>query len=456
MKHIFRAYDIRGIWNRDIDAGRAQEIGRALGSFARSEGMRKIAIGYDIRTSSKIMESSIVSGLLSSGVDVISTGQCSFGTAMFAGWRSKCDASCYITASHLTPEWNGLKVYYGDGVGFPEENIMSIRDRYLNRDFVGGEWDSLGSFEFEDFKGPYVDFWKERYGEVIGGGSRRKLAVDCGGGAMCLSAPHVLDAVGADKRMINCNVDPFFKNRPSEPKPENLEIMRDRVLKEELEFGIAFDGDGDRAVVVDDKGRFLSSDTMGIVIARELVRETGGGLVLANVESSMAVEDVLEKEGAEVKRIRVGHTFLTLEAKLHDAIFGIEKSGHMILPRHVLFDDAMVAPLELLRILNQKDLPLSELSDKVPKYPSSSKAFECFDDRKFEVLDRLKEELRSRYENVNTMDGARVDTDRGWVLIRCSNTSPLIRMTVEGRDEDSLRALEDEFSKILKDAISED
>lgn len=453
MKHIFRAYDIRGIWNKDIDPRIAQDIGRALGSFVKDRKMGRICIGYDVRTSSKIMESSVVSGLLSTGIDVLSVGRCSFGTAMYAGWRESCDASCYVTASHLTPEWNGLKIYYGDGVGFPEENIMAIRDIYLDGKFSSAGWDSVGKYESNEFRQAYTDFWKERYERDISGGKRRKLGVDCGGGAMSLSAPWVFDAVGADKREVNCVSDPFFRNRPSEPSPENLGILKERVLGEGLEFGIAFDGDGDRSVVVDDRGRFLSSDTLGIIIARELVKEEGGGLVLANVESSMAVEDVLEKEGAKVKRIRVGHTFLTLEAKQHNAIFGIEKSGHMIVPRHVLFDDAMVAPLELLRILNAKDVSLSKLADDVPKYPSVSKAFECPDEEKFDVVEKLKEEFSDVYDQVNTMDGVRVDTDDGWVLIRCSNTSPLIRMTVEGRNEKKMDSLCEEFSAELEGAI---
>lgn len=454
MKHIFRAYDIRGIWNKDLDSSISLEIGKGLGSYLREDkGFSRVALGYDVRTTSKAMEGALVTGLLSTGIDVLSLGRCSFGTAMMAGWQEGYDASCYITASHLTPEWNGLKIYYGDGVGFPEENIMAIRDRYLKKAFSPVEWDNMGKFNYMDYTEKYVDFWKSRYQNVLSNGERIGVGVDCGGGSMCLSAPHVMNALGVDAHLVNCEVDPYFSKRPSEPSPENLTELRDTVVENNLEFGIAFDGDGDRAVVVDDKGRFMSSDRLGIIIAMDIVKKRGGGLVLANVESSMAVEDVLVPIGADVKRIKVGHTFLTLEAKLHNAVFGVEKSGHLIVPEHVLFDDAMVAPLELLRILNTTGRSLSSYVDEIPQYPSASKAFDCGDDIKFSILDRLKDDLVGEFDHVNTMDGVRVDTDMGWVLIRCSNTSPVIRMTVEGRDDDSLARLTDQFGRRLVEKI---
>ncbi|MGA1847887.1 MAG: hypothetical protein ACMUHB_00980 [Thermoplasmatota archaeon] len=453
MEHIFRAYDIRGLWNKDLDPQVCLDIGRGLGTLlARDLGMKKVAVGYDVRTTSEIFHGALVAGLLSSGIDVVSVGECGFGVAMFAGWKEGLDASCFITASHLEPEWNGLKVYFGDGVGFPEEYIMRIRDHVLDRDFTLREWTDVGRYSEKDYLGRYVDFWKERYGPLISGRGM-KLGVDCGSGAMCHSAPFVLSASGAELELINGTVDPHFTSRPSEPKPKNLMELRDAVLALDLDFGVAFDGDGDRAVVIDDKGRFLTTDRLGIIIARSLVKEVGGGLVLANVESSMAIEDVLLPLGASVKRIKVGHTFLTLEAREEGAIFGVERSGHLIVPRHVLFDDAIVAPLEILRILAQEGRKLSELVDEVPQYPSEAEAFDCPDREKFGVVEKLKEELKGEFERVNEQDGVRVDTDDGWVLIRCSNTSPVIRMTIEARDQEKLISMRESFGKRLLDSI---
>jgi phosphomannomutase len=453
MEHIFRAYDIRGIWNQDLDPQVCLDIGRGLGTFLKRElGMKSVAVGYDVRKTSEAFHGALVAGLLSCGIDVLSVGECGFGVAMFAGWKENKDASCFITASHLEPEWNGLKIYFGDGVGFPSEHIEAVRDLVLAKDFQNVEWKDTGIYSEKDYLQEYVEFWKERYAPHLSG-KDLKLGMDCGGGAMCHSAPFVAVAAGANVELINGEVDPYFSKRPSEPKPKNLQQLRDTVMKEGLDFGIAFDGDGDRAVVVDDKGRFMTTDRLGIIISKELVKENQGGLVLANVESSMAIEDVLIPMGAQVKRIKVGHTFLTLEAKQTGAVFGVERSGHLIVPAHVLFDDAIVAPLEILRIIAKTGKKVSELVDEVPQYPSEAEAFECPDATKFQIVEELKQEFKKEHDRVNEQDGVRVDTEEGWVLIRCSNTSPVIRMTIEARDLETLERMKESYGKILKEKI---
>lgn len=454
MRHIFRAYDIRGIWGKDLDLEIGLSIGRGLGAFLREDlKMSRVALGYDVRTTSTSFNDVLEAGLLSSGIEVNSVGRTGFGVAMFAGSDLDCDASCFITASHLEPEWNGLKIYFGNGIGFPEEHIMAIRDRVLEKRFLDPDWKKMGKLIRHDYLQRYVDFWSGEYVETVKPGTV-KMGMDCGGGAMTLSAPFVFDKMGIRTELVHGEPDPFFNGRPSEPKPANLGKLKDIVIDKGLDFGVAFDGDGDRAVVLDEKGEFLSTDRLGILIASSLVKRDSGGTVLANVESSMAMEDVLVPLGAKVKRIKVGHTFLTLEAKKENAVFGVERSGHLIVPEHVLFDDALVAPLELLRILNYDRRPLSEIAGEVPQYHSDSYAFDCSDDRKFQVMGSLVDEMKASHDRVNTMDGVRVDMDEGWVLMRCSNTSPVIRMTIEARTEKDLQRIRDDFSKVLKEAIA--
>jgi phosphomannomutase len=457
MDHIFRAYDIRGIWNVDLDPAKALDIGFGLGAFLRRDlSFDKVALGRDIRSTSRTMEGALSAGILASGIDILDTGEAAFGVTMMAGWKEGADASVYITASHLEPEWNGLKVYFGNGVGFPEEHIRSIGERVRDRRFSPVGWDQVGRTRAVDYLKGYISFWKRSMGRSI---SRAKdtngIGIDCGGGAMCLSAPALFSALSVPHTDVNCEVDPTFSARGSEPKPKRLTELRDAVVDGGLMFGTAFDGDGDRAVVVDDKGRFMSSDRLGVVIAKHLVEENGGGEVLANVESSRAMEDVLEPLGAEVTRIKVGHTFLTLEAKERGALFGVEKSGHFIIPRHVIFDDAMTAPLELLRVVLSRGKPLSSIADEVPEYPTHSEAVDCPDDVKFSVVAALAKTYREKFARVNEMDGVRVDLDKGWALIRCSNTSPVIRLTIEAMDKPSLDGMVTEFMNDLSSAIDE-
>ncbi|MCD6383726.1 MAG: hypothetical protein J7L88_04625 [Thermoplasmata archaeon] len=452
MKKIFRAYDIRGIYGSELTAELMMKIGQALGTYVRREmGGGRVSVGGDIRTTSELLMRALEVGLLSTGIEVVSQGTTAFGVALFGGWRSRSALSCYITASHLPPEWNGLKIYYEDGVGFPTEEIERIRDMVLDGgDFDRATWRDVKPVEVRHFLNPYVDFFRDSFqmdGDI-------SAAVDCGSGATCLSAPRVFKTVGIKLKKIHCEVDPFFSQRPSEPSPEVLGTMRSTVLKEGLDFGVAFDGDGDRAVVVDDKGRFLSTDTLAIILAKDLLKEHGGGIILANVESSRAIEDVLEPLGAKVVRIKVGHTYLTQQAKELGAIFGVEKSGHMIMPQYFLFDDAMVIPIRLAQLLSREGEKLSSLVDEVPQYPFRSITVECPDEVKFQVVERLKKKYHSKYDRVNTLDGVRVDMEEGWVLIRASNTSPLIRLSAEAKKESHLQKIVKSFKGDLQKAIS--
>ena len=363
---------------------------------------------------------------------------------LFAGWKENLDVSGYVTASHLTPEWNGLKLYYGDGVGFPEENFKLIQDISISGAVKSVNWDEIKRVEKIDYTQKYIDFMLNRFKPE----RKLKVVLDCGNGSACFTAPDIFPALGMELKKLYCDIDPKFPNRESEPTPESLKKLSETVVQESADFGIAFDGDADRGVIVDDTGRVLSADPVGILLGMDILQKKKG-TVLANVESSMAIERVLEPLGATVNRIRVGHTFLTLEAKKQQAILGIERSGHMIMPEYFLFDDAMVIPLRIAEILAKTDEPLSKLVDKLPNYPKNTKNFDFSDTKKFQVIDNLKNKFMEEYDKINTMDGVRVDLEHGWCLIRASNTSPVIRLTVEADTEQELDRLMNLFEKEL-------
>ncbi|WP_455392001.1 hypothetical protein [[Eubacterium] cellulosolvens] len=437
MDSIFRAYDLRGIYNEDLTAEVMLKVGLGLGEFVRSDvNGQSAVIGCDIRTSSEILRNTLISGLLSTGVKVYDAGMTSFGVTLFAGWKKNLDISGYVTASHLTPEWNGLKLYYGDGVGFPEENFQRIHELSNTNAAKKVDWDQIQRIEQIDYVQNYIDFMLDNFKPQ----RKLKVVLDCGNGSACYTAPKIFSGLGMDLIELYCNIDPRFPNRESEPTPESLKKLSETVVSEGADFGIAFDGDADRGVIVDNTGRVLSADPVGILLGKDILREKKG-IVLANVESSMAVERVLEPIGATVNRIRVGHTFLTLEAKKQGAILGIERSGHMIMPEYFLFDDAMVIPLRIAEILAKRDEPLAELVDDLPNYPKDTKNFDFPDIKKFQVIDNLKNKFSAEYDKVNTMDGVRVDQEHGWCLIRASNTSPVIRLTVEADTKDELGRL---------------
>jgi len=448
-KNIFRAYDIRGLYKKDISPEIFYKIGLAAGRYVKkTNNGKKLIVGNDIRTSSYPLIHAFIAGVSATGTDVTYTGTTAFGQTLFKGLELNQDLITFITASHLPPEWNGIKFYYGDGVGLPEEELMKIRDFALEDDYDIVDWEQVGTVKFRDNKESYKDFFQSKFKF----NKKLRVALDCGGGSMTLSAPEVFDAVGIDTVPVFCEPDPTFSKRPSNPKPNNLTVLSDTVKKNDCDFGVAFDGDGDRSVIVDNTGKILSADETGIILGKYGMKENRGTIIV-NVECSKAVKEQLSPLGFDVKQIQVGHTFLTLHAKQEKSPLGIESSGHLILPEYFLFDDALVVPLKIAEIIDNIGKTLEELLKEIPTYPIKKEEIECADQIKFDVVSKLKNAFIMEFENTNTLDGVRINLDNGWVLIRPSNTSPIIRLTVEADDEDVLNQLTTEFKKRTEEII---
>ena len=447
--NIFRAYDIRGLYNEDLTSPIMYHIGLAFGTYVSRElkGTSVVA-GNEIRQSSYPLVNSFIAGVLSTGVDVTYVGTTAFGQTLYAGWVLEKRATAFVTASHLPPEWNGIKFYHSDGVGFSEEEIIKIRDLAIVGDYNLVSWKELGNLTTKDIKQNYEKFFQERFNFDL----KLKVAIDCGGGSTTLSAPMLFESLGLEIVPIYCETDPTFSGRPSDPKPKNLKKLVKILQETNCDFGVAFDGDGDRAVIVDDKGNILSADQTGIIIGKYGLAEHKG-TIIANVECSKAVSEQLEPLGFKVKQIPVGHTFLTIEAKNENSPLGVESSGHIIIPEFFLFDDAIVTPLKIAEILNREKQKLSTLVEKIPIYPISKAEIDCEDQYKFQVVENLKQSLTAEYNDVNTLDGVRINLENGWVLIRASNTSPIIRMTIEADSEEIIEELTVKFGDRIKEEI---
>ncbi len=460
--HIFRAYDIRGIYNVDLSPATMQRIGFALGMYARERNERSVVVGNDIRATSIMFANALISGLLYAGVDVTDVGTTSFGVCAFSGWQLKKDIVAYVTASHLPPEWNGLKLYTGEGVGFQaeaNEKISAITMATATGEYDGVPWSEIGHYHKLQMREEYIEYVARRFHhpELFEG---RKIAVDCGNGSMGLVAPDVMRRVHLRAHVLFPEPDPAFPNRPSEPTESTLGALKSEIQRTGVDFGAAFDGDGDRVVIVDDHGRVLSADQCGTILGKALLKEQKRpGSVLANVECSMLIERELGDLCSSIHRVPVGHTFLTREAKRTDAVLGIESSGHYVIPSFFPFDDAMVVPLIIAEILTRTGKRLSELVDELPSFPKERRNIKCAESVKFKVIDTLAVRLRAEYGseniNINTMDGIRIDLEDGWVLIRASNTSPMIRVTVEGATEAVKQKLMAEFVRRTEEILKE-
>lgn len=433
--HIFRAYDIRGVFGRDLTPDVMARIGGAISNYLKTT----YAVGSDFRFSSPILKGSLISGLLGAGSDVVDIGSGPIGMAMFST-KHLGYGMAYITASHLPPEWNGVKL------SGPRARLMYGNDIYSIRDIFLGkiEWSGIetyGRLSRRDVLPEYKEFVSKTTRSKGG----LKILVDCGNGATSIIVPQLLRDLGHSVFTVNCEVDPRFPGRGSEPTPEAVKRVSDLVVSGGFDFGVAFDGDGDRTLFIDDRGRPLSSEQAAII----MLEGNGMGNIVANVECSSILEDFVRDKGYVVKRVPVGRTYMVLEMERGDYVLGVESSGHYVTYRNANMDDGIMTFLYFVEAVEKLG---TRVSEKVLPMPYRKKLkLEVGDEKKFEIVSRLKQDFARKYSRVDTIDGVRVDLEHGWFLIRPSNTEPIIRVTVEGRTREDV----EEIEKIVLESIKQ-
>ncbi|MFQ5815476.1 MAG: phosphoglucomutase [Candidatus Hydrothermarchaeaceae archaeon] len=437
VEHIFRAYDVRGVFNVELTVGTAAKIGASFGTYLGGKG--RVLVGRDVRTSSPLVESAFNVGLASAGVDVVSTGLVPIPVANFKTMMGDFDAGAYITASHNPPEYNGVRLRRADGSGYTEEN-QRVWEIFLENNTKYADWNALGSVDSLDAK-KTIDEYKSYLLERVSLQKPLKLVLDVGNGAAYCTAPLVLREAGAEVSVINGKPDGTFPGRPSEPSDATLNELKETVVKEKADFGAGYDGDSDRVIFVDDKGRTVQTEKMGIVLARDIMRRRKGGIVVANVSCSMMVEEEIGKLGGVVERVRVGDVFVCEAIREHDAVFALETSAHLFMPEFYIFDDPILATLLLAKTLSVRGQRLSDMVDGIPSYPYMERNFWCDDAIKFKVMGEVKKALAAGGYELDLTDGVKVNFEDGWLLLRPSNTNPLIRMAAEAREGKRLEEL---------------
>ncbi|MEM5797771.1 MAG: phosphomannomutase/phosphoglucomutase [Candidatus Aenigmatarchaeota archaeon] len=439
--NIFRAYDIRGIAGKDLTADVMQKIGFAFGKIINEDS---VVIGSDARPSSPELKEAFIDGFLRSGKTAIDIGFIPIGAGAFFSTSNRLPYA-YITASHLTCEWNGVKLFTADGSGLSENESQKMKSIVLSDRCDGLKSGLLKNKKSNEVLEKYARYLLSK----LKAKRKLKIALDIGNGMAGLIAPKLFKKAGFNVVAINENIDCTFPNRNPEPAADPLKELKKAV--ENADMGIAYDGDGDRMVVVDEKGEMLSPEQISYILLTEIMKRHPGPIV-ANVECTRAIDEIVQRFGQKLYRIRVGHTWLVDGIKRYNAVFGVEVSGHYIVPWLLLFDDALAISLYFACIVSESKKPLSSIVDDVPVYPHRRINFECPDEIKFKVMQRLEEKLKKEFD-INTLDGIRIELEKGWILIRPSNTSPLIRMTIEAEDERELKRIERRFVDIVKNEI---
>lgn len=432
---VFRAYDVRGVYGTDLTEELVKRVGESFGSYARGE----VSLGRDTRISGPTLEKAFLEGVLRTGCEVQSYGIIPIAILSYVTWADRLRAAAYISASHNPPEYNGVRFRTGDGYGllYNETGIMKF---YRDGGFLRGEG-RVSERRTEEAI--------ERYRQYVAGKLHLppglKVVLDMGNGSACTMVDFYRK-LGFEALAVNASMDGHFSGRGPAPTEESLRPASEKVLQSGADYGVGFDPDADRGLVIDDRGRVLPPEKVAIIIARKRYRP--GGLVISGFDCSMILEKELLKDGIRVQREKVGDVFVANRVKNSGAVLGVERSGHFFLPEFQYSDDPFAMSLALGEIIAEGE-KLSALADRIPDYPYLQKGIRLNEDPAG-VMRRLKEALAG--QEPDTTDGLKITTESYSILIRPSNTEPLLRLYVE-TTRDDLKELTERFEAIIREAM---
>jgi phosphomannomutase/phosphoglucomutase len=426
---IFKACDVRGRYGTELTRDVAARLGRAVGSELAG---RPIAVGGDLRPSTGPLKAALIDGLLASGCRVIDLGTLPTPAFYFAQGRLATAGGVMVTGSHNPPGDNGFKIILGP-LPITEAQMAALERRMVHGDFITG----TGSYERFDPLARYHDFIVSRFAPF-----RRalKVVVDCGNGCYWEIAPAVIRELGHHVIPLFCEPDGRFPGRDPNPAvAANLGALRTAVVGTGADLGVAYDGDGDRAVFVDERGRAVESDRSIVLLARHLLRDAPGREVVYDIKCSSAVAEGIRAAGGVPVMEKSGHAFIRTTLLQHGAIMGGEISGHFFFG-DLGGDDGLYATLMMLAVVAESTQGLAALADSVPRYPITPDIrLSCPPDAARAVVAELSEAFAGEPGcEVSTMDGVRIAWPDGWALVRPSVTEPLITMRFEAHTEKRL------------------
>ena len=431
---ILREYDIRGIVGDTLTEADAYALGRTYAALARDEGARRIAVGRDGRTHSGMLEAALIRGLTEGGIDVMQVGMGPSPMLYFATYYLDVDGGLQVTGSHNPADYNGFKLLLKGRSVFGEE-IQAIGRRAAR-----GHWsEGNGMVEEVDIREAYADRLLEGFS-----GKAFRIGWDAGNGAAGPILDMLVDRLPGQHHVIFSEVDGTFPNHHPDPTVEkNLSDLKALVAREQLDFGIAFDGDGDRIGAVDGKGRVIWGDQLLMILAEPVLKALPGATIIADVKASQTLFDLVAELGGKPLMWKTGHSLIKSKMKETGAPLAGEMSGHVFFKhRWYGFDDALYAAVRLIEAVSASGKSLTELMDAMPKTAATPEMrFPVDESRKFSVVDEVRDRLSGDGANVDATDGVRVSTSDGWWLLRASNTQDVLVARAEGTDEAAVERL---------------
>lgn len=428
IPRLFGTSGIRGKIGSEITLDLITDVGMAAATYIGGKG-RKIVIGYDTRTSNKMVENAITAGILQCGSNVIRLGMVPTPLVGYATMKLNADLGIMITASHNPSEYNGIKLWNPTGMAYTQDQERTIEKIVYEKDFSKVSWEDIG--DIKDNSSIISDYIDDLLDNVDIKGNL-KVVVDCASGAGSFISPIVLRKAGCEVITLNCQPDGFFPGRMPEPSEANLSELMKVVRATGADIGIAHDGDADRMIAIDDNGNMADFDKLLALVSSKI-----GGKVVTTVDASFCVDKCMEEVNGEVVRTKVGDVHVAEAIVECNASFGGEPSGTWLHPDFCMCPDGILSALKVIEIV-EKNGPLSKLLEEIPSYPTIRDKIECENIQKTLIMEKVKEELPDCFDNVNDVnfiDGVRISMkDGSWVLIRPSGTESYIRITLEGKN----------------------
>ena len=442
-KKLFGTSGIRGKIGSEVTCELALNVGKSLAYYLGNEGC--VVLGYDTRTTNKMLDQAICAGLLESGVDVIKIGMVPTPLVGYAAEKLDADAGVMLTASHNPSQYNGIKLWNKNGMAYTSEQEAKIEEIYANKDYVSVTWDKVGKLSVnEEIKGEYIDDLVSMVDIKPG----LKVVIDCASGAGSEISPLVFRKAGCEVTTLNSQPDGFFPGRNPEPNVENLQTLMKTVVAIGADLGIAHDGDADRMITVDEQGNVSPFDSLLALISKEF-----DGDIVTTVDAGLCMDESVK---GEVLRTPVGDVNVAEVIIEKDASFGGEPSGTWLHPDFCMCPDGILSGLRMAEIVS-RDGKLSDLLAQIPSYPNIREKIICSKEAKLKVMENMEELLTSAFDDIreiNSIDGVRLTfDDDSWVLVRPSGTEDYVRVTLESRSQEKAESIKETCVKIINENL---
>ena len=440
---IFKAYDIRGIVGKTLTAPIVEVIGRSIGSELLERGRDTICIGRDGRLSGPELSAALAKGLRAAGVHVIDVGRVATPMLYFAAHHFDPPSGAMLTGSHSPPQYNGIKIVL-DGVSLSGEAITALRTRAEAGKLASG----AGSYREENIAAQYLE-------RIVGGiklARPMKIAVDCGNGVAGATAPELFRRLGCAVEELFCEVDGNFPNHHPDPSvPENLKDLINALQKGDAEVGLAFDGDGDRLGVVTRRGDIIFPDRQLMMFAADVLERNAGATIIYDVKSTRNLKPWIEQHGGKPLLWKTGHSFIKAKLKETGAALAGEMSGHVFFKeRWYGFDDGMYAGARLLEILSRSNDPSAALHALPDAISTPELQIKLNEGENYTLIAGMQKTARFEgAQEVNTIDGLRVEYADGFGLARSSNTTPVIVLRFEADNAAALKRIQEDFRRVI-------